>query len=77
MRQIRDDDLLRYRCHTGHAFTPAALLAVQSAKIGDTLWTAPPIFKERQNLMAVMRAMLKAADGPADVITGDAVSGSD
>ena len=95
--QIKDGDLLRYRCHTGHAFTAAALLAVQSAKIEETLWTALRMFEERQNLMATMsarpdgksasafsertkeaqvhidriRAMLKANDGPGDVM-GDA-----
>ena len=52
--QIKEGDLLRYRCHTGHAFTSAALLAVQSAKIEETLWTALRMFEERQNLMATM-----------------------
>lgn len=54
--QIKDGDLLRYRCHTGHAFTSAVLLAVQSAKIEETLWTALRMFEERQNLMATMSA---------------------
>lgn len=53
--QIKDGDLLRYRCHTGHAFTSSVLLAVQSAKIEETLWTALRMFEERQNLMATMR----------------------
>jgi two-component system, chemotaxis family, protein-glutamate methylesterase/glutaminase len=54
--QIKDGDLLRYRCHTGHAFTSAVLLAVQSSKIEETLWTALRMFEERQNLMATMHA---------------------
>lgn len=54
--EIKDGTLLRYRCHTGHAFTSASLLAVQSAKIEETLWTALRMFEERQNLMATMRA---------------------
>lgn len=54
--QIKDGDLLRYRCHTGHAFSSAVLLAVQSAKIEETLWTALRMFEERQNLMATMNA---------------------
>ena len=53
--QIKEGDLLRYRCHTGHAFTSGVLLAVQSAKIEETLWTALRMFEERQNLMATMR----------------------
>ena len=28
----------RYRCHTGHSFTGAALLASQSEKIEEMLW---------------------------------------
>lgn len=54
--QIKDGDLLRYRCHTGHAFTSAVLLSVQSAKIEETLWTALRMFEERRNLMATMSA---------------------
>lgn len=54
--QIKEGDLLRYRCHTGHAYTSAALLAVQSAKIEETLWTALRMFEERQNLMVTMHA---------------------
>lgn len=52
--QMKEGDLLRYRCHTGHAFTSAVLLAVQSAKIEETLWTALRMFEERQNLLATM-----------------------
>lgn len=58
--QIDDGDLVRFRCHTGHAFTSAALLTVQSAKIEETLWTALRMFEERQNLMSSMQAR---ADG--------------
>ncbi|MBR2655336.1 MAG: chemotaxis protein CheB [Loktanella sp.] len=54
--QIKETDMLRYRCHTGHAFTSDVLLTVQSAKIEETLWTALRMFEERQNLMATMSA---------------------
>lgn len=52
--QVKDGDVLRYRCHTGHAFTSAVLVAVQSEKIEETLWTALRMFEERQNLMATI-----------------------
>lgn len=52
--RIKEGDILRYRCHTGHAFTSAALLAEQSAQIEETLWTALRMFEERQNLMSTM-----------------------
>ena len=48
------DDFLRYRCHTGHAFTSAVLLAQQTAKIEETLWVALRMFEERQNLITTM-----------------------
>lgn len=54
--QMKEGDLLRYRCHTGHAFTSAVLLAEQSARIEETLWTALRMFEERQNLLATMSA---------------------
>lgn len=50
--QITEGDFLRYRCHTGHAFTSAVLLAQQTAKIEETLWVALRMFEERQNLIA-------------------------
>ncbi len=52
--QIKEGNFLRYRCHTGHAFTAAVLLAVQSEKIEETLRTALRMFEERQNLIATM-----------------------
>lgn len=54
--KMKEGDGLRYRCHTGHAFTSAVLLAVQSEKIEETLWTALRMFEERQNLLATMNA---------------------
>lgn len=44
----------RYRCHTGHAYTAASLLAEQSMKIEETMWTALRMFEERRNLMITM-----------------------
>jgi two-component system chemotaxis response regulator CheB len=52
--EMKNGDLLRYRCHTGHAFSSAALLAQQSEKIEETLWVALRMFEERQNLISKM-----------------------
>ncbi len=41
----------RYRCHTGHAYTAATLLADQTMKIEETMWTALRMFEERRNLL--------------------------
>ena len=44
----------RYRCHTGHSFTASSLLASQSEKIEETLWTSLRMFEERKNLLHSM-----------------------
>lgn len=45
------DSSLRYRCHTGHAYTAASLLAEQTKKIEETMWIALRMFEERKNLL--------------------------
>ncbi|PXX90479.1 chemotaxis protein CheB [Marinobacter vulgaris] len=52
--QMKEGKLLRYRCHTGHAFTSSALIAQQTVKIEETLWVALRMFEERQNLLVTM-----------------------
>jgi two-component system chemotaxis response regulator CheB len=44
----------RYRCHTGHSFTAATLLASQSEKIEELLWISLRMFEERKNLLRSM-----------------------
>jgi two-component system chemotaxis response regulator CheB len=44
----------RYRCHTGHSFTEASLLASQSEKIEEMLWISLRMFEERRNLLTSM-----------------------
>ncbi len=46
----------RYRCHTGHSFTAAALLTSQTEKIEETLWVSLRMFEERKNLLNNMAA---------------------
>lgn len=53
--EIKEGDILRYRCHTGHAFTSEILLAAQSARIEETLWVTLRMFEERQNLLSTMK----------------------
>jgi two-component system chemotaxis response regulator CheB len=52
--EIVQGDSLRYRCHTGHAFTAPVLLAEQTAKLEETLWVALRMFEERRNLLMKM-----------------------
>lgn len=52
--QVDKEESLRYRCHTGHAYTAAALQAAQTSKIEETMWTALRMFEERKNLLTTM-----------------------
>lgn len=52
--EIAKGGLLRYRCHTGHAYTSEVLLAEQTAKVEETLWIALRMFEERKNLLTTM-----------------------
>ncbi|HEX9978969.1 MAG TPA: chemotaxis protein CheB [Flavobacterium sp.] len=45
---------VRFRCHTGHAYTADILLAEQTDKIEETMWTALRMFEERKNLLTTM-----------------------
>ncbi|HEY8784370.1 MAG TPA: chemotaxis protein CheB [Mucilaginibacter sp.] len=48
------DGPLRYRCHTGHAYTANVLLAEQTKKIEETMWIALRMFEERRNLLTTV-----------------------
>lgn len=52
--KVEKDSSLRFRCHTGHAYTAASLLAEQTSKIEETMWTALRMFEERKNLLTEM-----------------------
>jgi two-component system chemotaxis response regulator CheB len=41
---------LRFRCHTGHAFTKDALLAGQNEQLEHALWAAVRLMEEKANL---------------------------
>lgn len=49
--EVEKDPAMRYRCHTGHAYTAASLLAEQTMQIEETMWTALRMFEERRNLL--------------------------
>jgi len=52
--KIDHDSAARYRCHTGHAYTAATLLAEQTKKIEETMWVALRMFEERKNLLTTI-----------------------
>ncbi|WP_291856703.1 chemotaxis protein CheB [Marinilabilia sp.] len=52
--KVGKDSNLRFRCHTGHAYTAASLEAEQTHKIEETMWTALRMFEEHKNLLTEM-----------------------
>ena len=45
--EMQDGNLTRYRCHTGHAFSPESLLAEQSDAIEEALFSALRALEEK------------------------------
>jgi two-component system chemotaxis response regulator CheB len=52
--ELKHGKLLRYRCHTGHAFTADALLKSTQHSLEETLWVALRMMEERKNLLSNM-----------------------
>jgi two-component system chemotaxis response regulator CheB len=59
--EVDKGPLTRYRCHTGHAYTAQALIAEQTMKIEETMWTALRMFEERRNLLTTFAQQQKGA----------------
>lgn len=57
--QVDKGDSLRYRCHTGHAYTAKFLLEEQNKRIEETMWVALRMFEERKNLLTTMSKKMK------------------
>jgi two-component system chemotaxis response regulator CheB len=49
--RVRDEHLLRFRCHTGHAFTAQSLLAALNETTEDTIWSAVRTLQEGAMLL--------------------------
>lgn len=64
----------RFRCHTGHAYTAAALLGEQTLKIEETMWIALRMFEERKNLLTTLS---KDQTGAASASTLERIEASD
>ena len=54
--EIKDEGLMRYRCHVGHAFTVDSLREGMTEKIEETLWTALRAIEEAVELRKRMQA---------------------
>ncbi|MCC3152073.1 chemotaxis protein CheB [Hymenobacter sp. BT770] len=52
--EMEHGQVLRYRCHTGHAFTGDVLLRESQHSLEETLWVALRMMEERRNLLSTM-----------------------
>ncbi|RYY21043.1 MAG: chemotaxis protein CheB [Cytophagaceae bacterium] len=52
--EVDHGQVLRYRCHTGHAFTAGALAESSQHALEETLWVALRMMEERHNLLNSM-----------------------
>ena len=64
--QIKGDGLLRFRCHTGHAYSLQSLLAEIGGSIEATLWGAVRSIEERMMLLHHVADHLRTAGAPAE-----------
>jgi two-component system chemotaxis response regulator CheB len=48
--EVEEGGLARYRCFTGHGYTPDTLLAAQNGKLEHALWSAVRVLMERAAL---------------------------
>jgi len=54
--EFHDGDLSRYRCHTGHAFSPESMLAEQSYAIEEALYSALRALEEKATALRRLAA---------------------
>jgi two-component system chemotaxis response regulator CheB len=52
--ELNEGKVLRFRCHTGHAFTADSLLHNSQQGLEETLWVALRMMEERKNLLSSM-----------------------
>ena len=64
--QLRDEGPLRFRCHTGHAFTANSLIASLSESTEDTLWSALRALHEKVMILQHMARHSRERDHPGE-----------
>jgi two-component system chemotaxis response regulator CheB len=57
---IKEGKMVRYRCHTGHAFTTTALLAGVTESVEETLWSSVRALEETYMLLKSIASQYKA-----------------
>src|SRR4030095_3936319 len=60
--EINDDEILRYRCHVGHAFSAESLNEGQSEMLETALWSAVRALEEQMMLARRIVARARKAN---------------
>src|SRR5262249_58744682 len=63
--ELKEGARTKFRCHTGHAYSIASLLAAVGEGIEDSLWTAVRALEEGQLLMTQVAEHLKVSHDSA------------
>lgn len=61
--QLKEGSLMRFRCHTGHAYSVASLLAAIGEGIEEAMWMTIRALEEGQLLMDRMAEHVRSHDG--------------
>ncbi len=61
--EMRQPGPLRYRCHTGHAFSAGVLEGLQCGNVEEALWAAVRALHEQEQLLRQMHRSLGAYQG--------------
>jgi two-component system, chemotaxis family, protein-glutamate methylesterase/glutaminase len=65
LSQVKHADSYSYRCHVGHAYSPAAMLTQHGLVLERALWVAYRTVKERVILMGKMAEDARASGSPS------------
>jgi two-component system, chemotaxis family, protein-glutamate methylesterase/glutaminase len=66
--QLKEGPQARYRCHTGHAYSGASLLAAVNEQVEASLWTSIRALEEAQLLLCAMAEHVTSAHKPSDAV---------
>ncbi len=64
LRELREGELVRYRCRVGHAYGADSLLAAQSDGVEDALWSALRALEESESLARRLAARPRTQPTP-------------
>jgi two-component system chemotaxis response regulator CheB len=63
--ELQDGNLLRYRCHVGHAYSPDTLLSAKTESVEAALWAALRSLEENAELARRIAKRAHGAQSPA------------